>query len=223
MRRLACALALAMGSGGAAAQDAAPGEPDRPALTFASQARAFSLARDAAVYVAPSLDAPQMYGLRAGTPLLSTAASNDGAWVVSITEDGQAAFLLAADLGPFDPARKPAPPPPPPVAGVAEVVDTGALLVDGRRVTLAGVTGVGGAYPAQLQALINAQGRAVRCEPQAAQADAQPDTYVCKLPDGLDVARAALFNGAASPSADASADYRQQSEAAKAARRGIWK
>jgi endonuclease YncB( thermonuclease family) len=102
---------------------------------------------------------------------------------------------------------------------VAEVVDTGALLVDGRRVTLAGVTGVGGAYPAQLQALINAQGRAVRCEPQ----DAQPEAYVCKLPDGLDVARAALFNGAASPSPDASADYRQQSEAAKAARRGIWK
>ena len=60
-------------------------------------------------------------------------------------------------------------------------------------------------YATQLQSLIDAQGPSVPC-------GLQRQAYVCLLPTKLDIARTALFNGAAEPSADASDDYRQQAQ-----------
>ncbi len=185
-------------------------------LDFVALVQPFTLIRDSAAYVSASLAAPQMYPLRAGTPVMSAARSRDGSWIIALTEDGRAAYLPAADLGPYDPSRAPRPDLPPTVAGEAQVVDTATLILNGQRLSLAGVEGEGGDYARQLQSLIDSQGRVVSCALQAR-------GYLCTLPNGMDIARAALYNGAARADDDASDDYRQQAEAARAARRGLWR
>jgi hypothetical protein len=140
---------------------------------------------------------------------------------VATTEDGQAAYLPAADLGPYDPSRAPAPDMPTHLAGPATVIDTATLMVDGQKVPLAGVVGETGDYVTHLQQMIDAQGPSVQCDAQGS--DQQGLAYVCILPSGIDIGRAGLFNGGADLAPDASADYQQQADAAKAARRGIWR
>jgi endonuclease YncB( thermonuclease family) len=157
-----------------------------------------------------------MYPLRAGTSVMSAARSTDGRWIIALTEDGRAAYLPADDLGPYDPNRAPGPEQPPPVSGEAQVVDTGTLIVNGQRLALAGVEGEGGEYARQLQSLIASQGGTVTCTPQGR-------GFVCQLANGMDIARAALYNGAARAADDASDDYRQQAESARSGRRGIWR
>jgi hypothetical protein len=192
------------------------GIPAAPVTTdFTPQTQAYSLVRDSAAYVAATPDAPQMYPLRAGTPVSTVARSADNKWVIALTETGQAAFLPAVDLGPYNPNLTPAPELPPTVSGVAQVVDTADLVVDGQPVKLAGITGQGGIYAAQLQSMISAQGAQVQCTLQG-------NAYVCMLPNGLDIARTALWNGGADVAIDASDDYRAQADAARAARKGIW-
>ena len=91
---------------GAATSPAQPvAAPATPVLAFDPLVQRFSLLRDSAAYVAASTAAPQMYPLKSGTPLVSAAKSRDGAWIIATTEDGQAAYLPAADLGPYDPSR----------------------------------------------------------------------------------------------------------------------
>jgi len=188
---------------------------DVASVEFTKLEQPFSLVRDSAAYVSASGDAPQMYPLRAGTAFTAAEKSSDGKWVIGLTEDGQAAYLQAADLGPYDPSRQPKPEQPAMVSGAAVVVDTATLTINGQTINLSGVKGETGNYATQLQQLITAQGPAVNCEQQS-------DGYLCKLPSGIDIARAALYNGAAEPSDSASDDYRAQADAAKAARRGIW-
>jgi hypothetical protein len=189
--------------------------PDVASVEFSSLVQPFSLEKDSAAYVAASSDAPQMYPLRAGTPLTSTEKSKDGKWVIALTEDGQAAYLPASDLGPYDPSKVPAPELPATVSGDANVLDTATLQVGDQKVTLTGVKGETGEYADNLQKLISAQGPHVDCTLQG-------QTYQCILPTRMDVARFALFNGAADVTDDASDDYKQQAEAAKAGHRGIW-
>jgi endonuclease YncB( thermonuclease family) len=190
--------------------------PDVASVEFSSLIQPFSLTRDSAAYVAASNDAPQMYPLRAGTPLQSTEKSKDGKWVIALTVDGQAAYLPAADLGPYDPSKVPQPELPATVSGPATVLDTGTLQVGDQKITLAGVKGETGDYATDLQKLITAQGPQVTCTLQG-------QAYVCTLPTGLDIARTALYNGAADIGDDASDDYQQQVAAAKEAHRGIWR
>ncbi len=102
------------------------------------------------------------------------------------------------------------------VAGLAQAIDTATLQVNGRTIALAGVVGRPDSYAAQLQALIDAHGPTVRCVRSAS-------GYACTLPNGLNVARAALANGIASVSADAPDDFRVEERAARAAHRGLWK
>ncbi len=102
------------------------------------------------------------------------------------------------------------------VAGRAQAIDTATLQVHGRTIPLAGVVGRPDAYAAQLQAMIDAQGATVRCLHAGA-------GYACTLPNGADVARAALSSGIASAAADAPEAYRAQEQAARAAHRGLWK
>jgi hypothetical protein len=201
----------------AAVPDAAPVQgPPAFSVEFVSLVQPFSVLRDSAAYVAASPDAPQMYPLRAGAALMSTEKSKDGKWVVALTEDGQAAYLPTADLGPYNPAMTVQSELPASVTGPASVVDTGTLQVGDQKVALAGVKGVSGEYAYDLQKLINAQGPQVSC-------GLRGQAYLCMLPTGLDIARAALFNGAADVTDDASEDYRQQVASARAGHRGIWK
>ncbi len=192
--------------------------PDVPTLGFESHIDRYSLARDDAAYVAASLQAPQLYPLARGTPVISAARSADGAWIIVLTQDGQAAYVPTAALGPFEPAANPlaAGAAATSVSGDAEVLDTATLSVAGQQLALAGIAGVAGELAGKLQQSIRSHGGAVQCV-------ASPSGgYLCTLPDGVDVARLALFNGAARPGEDASADYRAQAEAARAARRGLW-
>jgi len=101
------------------------------------------------------------------------------------------------------------------ISGRAKVVNTATLVVDGQRIQLFGIRGEGGAYAAQLRSLIESQGGALSCRRHGTQ-------YICSLPGDLDIARAALFNGAARPAADAPADYQAQAASARDAGRGLW-
>jgi endonuclease YncB( thermonuclease family) len=83
-------------------------------------------------------------------------------------------------------------------------------------VTLFGIDGVPGEAAQNLQGFLGATGNRLTCQAQTG-AD-----FVCLLPDGTDVAQAALINGAARAKADAFDAYRAQEAAARAARRGIW-
>jgi hypothetical protein len=191
--------------------------PDIATIDFAPTTGQFTITKPSAAFVAASGDSPQMYPLQPGIGVRATEESKDGKWVIAMTEDGQAAFLPAANLGPYQAsAQDSVPSLADTVTGPAQVVDTATLTVNGQRVPLFGVAGETGVLADQLQDLISASGPNVTCQPH-------DQTYVCTLPNGADVARAALYNGAARPGPDATDDYRQVSDAAKNAHKGIWR
>ncbi len=108
-------------------------------------------------------------------------------------------------------------PPPPVTLQHPTVQDTGTLLADGKTFLLDGVDGVGAPYAGQLQGYIVANGDALQCQPQGA-----AEHYVCLLPNGTDIAKVVLVNGAARVAADAPDSYRIQQSEGIANRRGIW-
>jgi hypothetical protein len=186
--------------------------PPSPAGQMEPAVHTYSLIRDSAAYTAPSLDAPQLYALRAGTGVVAVSRSRDGAWVMALTQDGQPACIPAGDLGPYDPAKTPVLDH---VDGAAVVLDTATIQIDDVKIPLAGVIGKSGDYAAKLQAGLSEQGASLHCVRTGA-------AYVCTTPGGTDVARAALYNGLALPAPDATEDYKKQALAAQAARRGVW-
>jgi endonuclease YncB( thermonuclease family) len=191
--------------------------PDIATVDFSPTTGQFTITKPSGAYVAASGDSPQMYPLQPGIGVRATEQSKDGKWVIAVTEDGQAAFLPAASLGPYQPsAENSVPAAPEAISGPATVVDTATLTVNGQKVALFGIEGETGVLADGLQDLITAAGPRVTCQPH-------DQTYVCTLPNGTDVARAALYNGAARPGQDASDDYRQVSDAAKSAHKGIWR
>jgi endonuclease YncB( thermonuclease family) len=108
-------------------------------------------------------------------------------------------------------------PPPPVVVNHPQVKDT-ATLTDGTQTyVLDGVEGFGAPYAGQLQGYIAANGDQVTCQLQEG-----PGDYICLLPDGTDVAKVALVNGAAQVAADAPDSYRVQQRDALNHRRGYW-
>jgi endonuclease YncB( thermonuclease family) len=182
----------------------------------------------------PLADAPILARLHKGTPILVIGVLAGNLWLEVELPDQRAAYVPAAALpAALSPGTAPAvspqavtPPPesaPPPAVsslpdtldGPAKVVTTATLVVAGKKIQLFGVRGESGAYAAQLRALIESQGGALNCL-------RRDTTYVCNLRNGVDVARAALFNGAARATTDASADYQNQATAARTARRGVW-
>jgi endonuclease YncB( thermonuclease family) len=98
-----------------------------------------------------------------------------------------------------------------------EVRDTGTIVADGRTYKLSGVQGLGGKPAHELQAYLAANGDAVTC-----QLPDESGRYLCLLPDGTDLAKVALVNGAARVTADAPDAYRVQQGLALANHRGIW-
>jgi hypothetical protein len=192
-----------------------PGAPEFQATT-----EQFTVVTPAPVYTSPDVSAPSATTLKVGTAIQGVAKSADHKWLWVQTSNGSEAYVQMSAVAPAklktaDTSHDDQSPSlPDHIAGRATVVTTSALIVDGQKVQLAGIRGEGADHAAQLQALIDAQG-GVSCNRSGKQ-------FTCYLPDGIDVARAALYNGAARPSGNASADYRQQADSAKSAGRGIW-
>jgi endonuclease YncB( thermonuclease family) len=101
------------------------------------------------------------------------------------------------------------------IAGtVGRVPSTDTLYVDGRRIQLAGVEGLGEPHASALGHYLRA-GRTVNCVPSG-------ERYSCITSDRVDVARLVLRNGAGRASPDASPQYRQDEERARRDGKGIW-
>ena len=140
---------------------------------------------------------------------------------------GQVAPVVPAQPAPVQPATPPgatvapvSPGPPQSVRGSAEVLDTANLMIDGRTVHLFGIQGEGAPYDAQMAAYLKSQGGFVNCAPHGGTDDAP--YYVCRTKAGYDLAEAALYNGGARTSPDATPEYKRQEALARSAQRGIW-
>jgi endonuclease YncB( thermonuclease family) len=108
--------------------------------------------------------------------------------------------------------------PPPPVQVTHPTAqDTATLLANGQTYVLDGIEGVGGEYAHNLQGYIAANGDTLLCQPQGGDG-----YYACLQPDGTDLAKVVLVNGAARVAPDAPDAYRLQQAEAIRNRRGIW-
>jgi endonuclease YncB( thermonuclease family) len=108
-------------------------------------------------------------------------------------------------------------PPPPATVKHPVVQDTSTLVADGKTYILDGVIGFQAPYAGQLQGYIAGNGDSVTCSPQN-----DAGQYICLMPDGTDVAKVALVNGAARVDQDAPDAYRVQQLDALNNRRGYW-
>ena len=97
---------------------------------------------------------------------------------------------------------------------VEQVIDTGTLKIDGETVVLAGIKGLGSPYRDQLAKFIQEQGSQIRCTPTG-------DRHVCFVKN-VDLALAALTNGAALVAGGATAQYQKAEEDARRSHRGIF-
>ena len=189
---------------------------NRAAIVYWTQARALAESSDATMQCGAARLPDRCEGLDIGSAAAGQAAialaalANDSSGSATLRGPirprriGLRAAVIGAKSGVFAP-----------VAGLAQAIDTATLQVHGRTIQLAGIVGRPDAYAAELQALIDAQGTTVRCVRSSA-------GYTCTLPSGLNVARAALASGLATVSADASAAFRAEQQAARSAHRGLW-
>lgn len=115
------------------------------------------------------------------------------------------------------PERMPLPPEPQPMAlsgTVEQVIDTGTLKIEGETIVLAGIKGLGSPYRDQLAKFIEEQGSQIRCIPSGRD-------HVCFVKN-VDLALAALTNGAARLGAGAMQAYQKAADEARRNRRGIF-
>lgn len=211
----AAALPQAVSAAGlSAATNAAGGPAPAPSAgppSFMADAEFLTAASRTPIYASPDPAAAVQGVLPVGTKVQIVAKSSDGQWGWLQTTDGKPAYIRMATLSTSAaPAALLDM-----ITGRVKVLTTASLIVDGHRIGLYGVKGMGGTYASQMRALIDARGGVLTC----ARRDA---LYVCSLPGNIDIARAALYNGGAHPADDASPDYREQADAARAARRGVW-
>jgi len=108
-------------------------------------------------------------------------------------------------------------PPPPVVLQHPQIVDTATLVMGGQTYLLDGIDGVGAPYAPVMQSYIANAGDSLSCE-----AEANPGHFICVLPDGTDIAKVALVNGAARVTPDAPDSYRIQQLDAINNHRGMW-
>jgi hypothetical protein len=202
--------AAGLGAGANTAGGPAPAPASGPP-SFMADAETLTAASRTPIYGAPDPTAPVQGVLPAGTKVQIVAKSTDGQWGWLQTTDGNPAYVRMASLSALGATATL----PDMITGRVKVLTTASLVVDGQRIGLYGVKGMGGSYARQLRALIDSRGGILTCTRRDA-------LYVCSLPGNLDIARAALYNGAAHPADDASPDYREQADAARLARRGVW-
>jgi hypothetical protein len=104
---------------------------------------------------------------------------------------------------------------PSPLVGVAEVVDTATLRLNGALVHLFGVEAAAEEQTDNFARYLS--GREVSCVP----AD-RPETYRCYV-EGRDLSQVVLFNGGGRAAADASPELSAAEARARAARTGLWR
>ena len=97
---------------------------------------------------------------------------------------------------------------------IEKVIDTATIKIDGQTVSLAGIIGLGSPYRDQLAKFIEEQGNKINCTPMGTQ-------HLC-LVNGVDLALAALSNGAARLAPEAVPHYRDALGEAKRNKRGIF-
>ncbi len=99
---------------------------------------------------------------------------------------------------------------------VTRVPNAATLVVNDQRIRLSGIDPGPQEVLAPFENWVRGQG-ALMCEP-----DAQTGRYHCLTGGGVDVAEAAILNGAGRVGDGATPDYRQSETAARQARRGLW-
>ena len=99
------------------------------------------------------------------------------------------------------------------VRGAPRVLDTGTIEIGGQVLRLAGVDGVGGRFAHVLGRILRR--REVVCEPAGA-------THRCRI-GPIDLSELIVANGGGRASADAGPDLEAAEEAARQARRGLWR
>jgi hypothetical protein len=156
------------------------------------------------VYAEPSEGAPAIAQVRSGVGVRVVAAIPENGWLKIELPDGKIAFAPSAVFAPSI------------IVGRPIVRDTATLVVAQRDIHLFGVQGEGGDFADGLQHFISDNGGMVVCERQ------DETHYVCTLSNSMDVAMAALLNGAARVTTDAPESYRDQQIKAQQKKRGIW-
>jgi endonuclease YncB( thermonuclease family) len=120
----------------------------------------------------------------------------------------------AAATGAAEPEPKP---PADPVRGVVTKVPNAATLIVGdHRIRLSGIDPGPFAVLGSFENWLRGQG-ALLCEP-----DAQTGRYRCFTSNGVDVAEAAILNGAGRVGDGATPSYREREAEARQAHRGLW-
>ncbi|WP_430397731.1 protein kinase domain-containing protein [Ferrovibrio sp.] len=103
------------------------------------------------------------------------------------------------------------------IAGpVDDVLDTANIVVGGRIVRLDGIRGFDGKYVTLMKNYIRGLGASVTCH------HAFGDKYKCRLPNGVDLGKAAVFNGAAWTLPGGPADYNEAEAEARNRKKGVW-
>jgi endonuclease YncB( thermonuclease family) len=111
--------------------------------------------------------------------------------------------------------QDPSPAPTGPIRGVAEVLDTATLSVQGKVIRLFGVEWAKGAGdPDDLAGYL--KGREVVCRPEGA-----TDKHRCDV-QGQDLSKVVLFNGGGRATAEASPDLKAAEEHARSQQIGVW-
>jgi endonuclease YncB( thermonuclease family) len=183
----------------------------------------------------PSSEAKSSARIRSGAEVKAIGIIGGGEWVQIELPDRALAYLpsTAVELndksagsarGP-DAAKAaasegavPEPKPPAPVirGSVTKVPNAATLVVADRRIRLSGVDPGPFAVLGAFENWLHGQG-ALLCEP-----DAQTGRYRCFTSNGVDVAEAALLNGAGRVGDGATPSYRERESEARQARRGLW-
>jgi endonuclease YncB( thermonuclease family) len=100
---------------------------------------------------------------------------------------------------------------------VSKVPNAATLVVGDQRIRLAGIDPGPEAALAQFEKWVKAQG-VLDCEPEA-----KTGRYRCLTGGGIDVAQAAILNGAGRVGDGASPAYRESETQARLEHRGLWK
>jgi len=189
-----------------------------PAIQFTNVDQAMKVEHDTSVFVAPTRDAPQIYGVHSGVVVEVVAISSDKAWAWVSTENSDPAYIAMSDLTTATPedVQRVAAEFPQAISGRATVTAmTSALRVGEHELDLYGLEGLGPPFTQQLQTLIDRHGRDLHCQRKGAE-------YVCQTSGKLDIAEEALRSGLAKPGAAATPDYVKAAEEARNAKRGTW-
>jgi hypothetical protein len=171
----------------------------------------FRVEKPSSVYKAAADNSDALGEVLAGSDIRVIGVVVDGDWLEVLMPDGTTVGFIPSDAVPAAVS-----PPPPPISGHPVLRDTGTLTIGDRTFPLAGIDGVSGPAVEDMQKYIASYGDTVTCDPEGLV------RYVCTLPDGTDLARLALVNGAARLAVNARDEYAQQLEIAQHEKRGIW-